>query len=266
MGPYDYYKSYAGYSDSGIDYESNDKFYRRVENKNYREPESPISADSNSDNNDSSPDDRLDLEDYNRDRRRAPISPVMETLIYRGQGYHGDWKGNNSESKSYYSSPVRPDCNDEFKFGRRSSSVEAIYPPNSDVHYINDSQRRQQLQPSPYSSKIDTKRFNEQVPRNRTESARFQNESFQSDIRNVQIQKNGKKNEKIEEDPKENTPAHRQDQDYSLLKEYLLEASADTLAMISFLSGMERHIEEEADLEPKVYNIFLRIFCTAYLP
>ena len=82
--------------------------------------------------------------------------------------------------------------------------------------------------------------------------ARFQNESVQSDISHVQIQKNAKKNENIKEDPKENIPVHGQDQDYSLIKEFLLEASADTQAMISFLSGVDRHIEDEADLEPKV--------------
>jgi hypothetical protein len=261
VGPYDYYKSYAGYSDSGVDYEVNDRFYRRVEDKNYGGPESPISADSNSDHNDSSPDDKLDLEDYNRDRRRAPISPVMETLNYRGHGYHAEWKGNNSESKSCYKSPVRPESNNEFISGRQSSPVEAIYPPKSDVYYTTQLQRNQH-RPSPYSSKIDTKRSNQQEPRNRTESARFQNESFQSDISQVQIKKSGKKTEYIKDDQKDNIPVHGQDQvqDYSLIKEFLLEASADTLAMISFLSGMDRHIEEEADLEPKVLDIFLASF------
>lgn len=251
VGPYDYYKSYAGYTDSGVDYEVNDRFYRRVEDKNYRGPESPISADSNSDHNDSSPDDKLDLDDYNHDRRRAPMSPVMEVLRYRGHG--SEWKGHNSESKSNYNSPIRPEGNYEFKSGRQSGSVEAIYPPNSDVYYMNHLQRHQQQpSPSPYSSKIDTKRINLQEQRNRTESARFQNESVQSDISHVQIQKNAKKNENIKEDPKENIPVHGQDQDYSLIKEFLLEASADTQAMISFLSGVDRHIEDEADLEPKV--------------
>jgi DNA-nicking Smr family endonuclease len=260
VGPYDYYKSYAGYADSGVDYEVNDRFYRRVEDKNYRGLDSPISADSNSDHNDSSPDDKLDLEDYNRDRRRAPMSPVMETLNYRGQGYHGEWKGNNSEAKSCYNSPVRPESNDDFMSGRQSRPVEAIYPPKSDIYYTNQLPRRQQ-RTSPYSSKIDTKRSNQQAPRSRTESARFQNESFQSDISHVQIQKSGKKNENIKDDPKDNIPVHGQDQnqvqDYSLIKEFLLEASADTLAMTSFLSGMGRHIEEEADLELKVLDRFL---------
>lgn len=264
VGPYDYYKSYVGYSDSGVDYDSNDMFYRRNDVRNDKGPVSPISPDSNSDYNDSSHDDKLDLEDYNHSRRRVPTSPVTEDFRYRGQGYNGEWKGNNAESKSYCNSPDNPKGNFEFKSGRPLSSVEATSSSSSDIYEINKLQRHQ-LQPSPYSIKLDVKKSNQQGPRNRTESAHIQNESFQSDISHVQTQKNGKRSEMGTDCTKENIPVNIQNQDFSLMREFLLEASADTLAMISFLSGVDRHIEEEADLEPKVgIKFFLNASCSSH--
>ena len=50
------------------------------------------------------------------------------------------------------------------------------------------------------------------------------------------------------------------------LKSFLLNASLDLRAVVDFLQGVERHVEEEADLDSKVINLFFFYIFHIFLP
>jgi hypothetical protein len=245
-----------------IDYEANNSFYRRVEDKQYGLPESPISLDSNSDSCNSSTDYRFEIAPSRQYDSRVTLSPEIQDRRFSYQDHDIRRVERHSESKSNFNSP-----SDLKVRGHTVGSFSSIHHDDKDG--ARDRSHVMQMQ-SQYSQNMtarhtDAKESNAASPHIISTGNNGDNESgsgskvYNFELNRLQDERMKEREVKNKEDEiRTNNQNNRDDSEH--IKEFLNVITVDAANVISFLQGVDRHIEDEADLDSKVLSLFLFLF------
>ena len=246
------------------DYEANNSFYRRVEDKQYGVPESPISPGSNSDSSDSSIGYRFFIAPTRQYDSRGTSSPEVRDRRFSYLNHDIGRIESDSESKTNFDSPTDQKVND---FNTDSLSSMHHVDRVRDRSHLIQSQEFQNMK----VRYIDAKETNAEEPRlNGTNN----NDNFDSnsgrklyniDLNRVQNERTKESKMKNEED-EIRTNNQNKHSESEHLKDILNMASVDSLNLISFLQGVDRHVEEEADLDQKVLFLLFLLSYFSILP
>lgn len=231
------------------DYEANNSFYRRVEDKHYGVPESPISPGSNTDSSDSSIGYRFVIAPSRQYDSRGTSSPEVRDRRFSYLDHDIGRIESDSESKNF-DSPT-----DQKVYGFNTD-------PFSSMHHADRVRDRSHLMQSQESQNvkvryIDAKETNAEDPRlngangNDNFDSNSVKKSYNIDLNRVQNERTKESRMKNEED-EIRTNNQNKHSESEHLKDILNMASVDSLNLISFLQGVDRHVEEEADLDQKV--------------
>ena len=237
------------------DYEANNRFYRRVEDKQFGVPESPISPGSNSDSSNSSIDYRFFIAPSRQYDSRGKSSPDIRDRRFSYLDHDIGRIESDSESKTYFDSPTDQKVND-FNMDAFSSLHHADRV--RDRSYLMQSQESQNMK----VRYIDAKETNAEDPRlNGTSYNNNLHSGSRSKVYNIElshVQNERTKESKMKNEEDEiRTNNQNKHSESEHLKDIVNMASVDSLNLIAFLQGVDRHVEEEADLDQKVLPLFL---------
>ena len=237
-----------------IDYEANNSFYRRVEDKQYGLPESPISLDSNSDSSNSSVDYRFEIAPSRQYDSRATSSPEIQDRTFSYQDHDIRRVERHSESKSNLNSP-----SDSKLRGHTVRSLSSMYLADG----VRDRSHIMQMQ-SQYSQNMtarhtDAKESNAENPHiistgnNSDNDCDSGSKVYNFELNRLQDERMKEREVKNKEEEIRTNIQNQNNRDESeYMKEFLNVITVDAANVISFLQGIDRHIEDEADLDSKV--------------
>ena len=237
------------------DYEANNSFYRRVEDKQYGVPESPISPGSNSDSSNSSIGYRFVIAPSRQYDSRGTSSAEIRDRRFSYLDHDIGRIESDSESKTNFDSPRDQKVND---FNMDSISSMHHAGRVRDRSYLMQSQES----PNMKVRYVDAKETNAEDPRlngssnNNNFDSNSSSELYDTELNRVQNERTKESKMKNEED-EIRTNNRNKHSESEHLKDILNMASVDSMNMISFLKGVDRHVEEEADLDQKVLLSFL---------
>lgn len=258
-----------------IDYEANNSFYRRVEDKQYGLPESPISLDSNSDSSNSSIDYRFEIAPSRQYDSRVTLSPEIQDRRFSYQDHDIRRVERHSESKSNFNSP-----SDLRARGHTVGSFSSMY--NGDSDGARERSHVMQMQ-SQYSQNItarhtDAKESDAENPNiistgnNGDNDCNSGSKVYNFELNRLQDERMKEREVKNkEEEIKTNNQNQNNHDESEHLKEFINVITVDAANVISFLQGVDRHIEDEADLDSKVgflspfLSLYFLIFSPFYL-
>lgn len=244
-----------------IDYEANNSFYRRVEDKQYGVPESPISLDSNSDSGNSSIDYRFEIATSHQYDSRATLSPEMQDRRFSYQDHNVRRVESHSESKSYFSSPSDPEAR-----GNTVDSFSSMYQGDKGGarERSNVMQMQSQYTQNMTARHTDAKESNTDNPHmigtgnNGDNDCNSGSKVYNFELNRLQDERMKEREVKKKDDEIRTNNHNQNNRDESeYLKEFLNVTRVDAANVISFLQGIDRHIEDEADLDSKVLFLFL---------
>ena len=221
---------------------ANNAFFNKHSSDAGRRSESSISPNSDSDESDYSTDYKSLYENANRFECAAQSAPKNNNFVSSRLGNSRDLKEVKSDSKLHYSNEIIR--NGEFKYDGRISPSESMNHTSSNTHHFQ--QLRQQNNPSTQKNNAGAKSFNEAESVNRAERSRSEN---LTSMLNATVQSEHETTQNKKDDTK------RKEQDRQMLKNFFLQASADSTSLSDFLTGIDHHLEEEADLDQKVLYV-----------
>ena len=224
-----------------IPHGANNAFFNKHSSDAGRRSESSISPNSDSDESDYSTDYKSLYENANRFEVAAQSAPKHNEFVRGRLENSRDLKEVKSDSKLHYSSEVIG--NGEFKYDGRVSPFESMRHISSDSHHFQ--QLRQQNNSPTLRYNAGAKSSNDAESTCRAEKSR--NENLASAM-NATIQTEQDATQNHKDDIK------RKAQDRQILKKILLQACSDSTSLTEFLSGIDQHLEEEADLDQKVLS------------
>lgn len=252
-----------------IDYEANNSFYRRVEDKQYGVPESPISLDSNSDSGNSSIDYRFEIVPSRQYDSRGTLSPEMQDRRFSYQDHDIRRVESHSESKSYFSSP-----SDSKARGHAVDSSSSMY--HGDKGGARERSNVMQMQ-SQYNQNMtarhtDAKESNTENPHmistvnDGDNDCNSGSKVYNFELNRLQDERMKEREVKNKDDEIRINSHNQNNRDESEhFKEFLNVIRLDAANVISFLQGVDRHIEDEADLDSKVLSLFLFLVLLVFL-
>jgi hypothetical protein len=237
-----------------IDYEANNSFYRRVEDKQYGLPESPISLDSNSDSSNSSIDYRYEIAPSRQYDSRVTLSPEIQDTRFSYQDQDIGRVERHSESKSNFNSPADLKTRDH-----TVDSFSSIYRGDKDgarerSHVM---QMQSQFSQNMTARHTDAKESNAENPHivstgnNSDNDCNSGSKVYNFELNRLQDERMEESEVKNKEDEiRTNNQNNRDESEH--MREFLNVITVDAANVISFLQGVDRHIEDEADLDSKV--------------
>ena len=223
-----------------IPHGANNAFFNKLSSDAGRRSESSISPNSESDESDYSTDYKSLYESANRFEVAAQSGPKNNEFVRSRLGNRRDLKEVKSDSKLHYSREIVG--NGEFKYDGRINPAESTNYNSSDTHHFQ--QLHQQKNPTPHRSNAGAKSFIEAESIHRAERSRNKN---LASIMNATMQTEHNTMQNDED-------IQRKEQDRQMSKKVLLQASAESTSLIEFLTGVDHHLEEEADLDQKVIS------------
>jgi hypothetical protein len=249
-----------------IDYEANNSYYRSVEEKQnrvveekqYGVPDSPISLDSNSDSSNSSMDYRFEIAPSRQYDSQVTSSPETEERTFSYQNHDIKRVERHSESKSYFNSP-----SDLKTRGHSVRSFSSMYHADGARERSNGMQMQSQFNQNMTARHIDAKESNAENP-HMIGAGNISDNDCNSGSKVYNFELNRLQDERIkerevkskEEEIRTNNHDQNNRDESEHLKEFLNVVTVDAANVISFLQGVDRHIEDEADLDSKVGLLF----------